>query len=535
LALLLFREAGSNVLEVTEEVQAAVQTIQAEQMESRELHIRVASDQTGYIYAALNLVQQNLLVGAMLAVVVLLVFLRRLGASAVVAIAIPVCAMGTALGMALMGRTINVVSMAGMAFAVGLVVDNAIVVLENIDTWRTRTRDTAEAAIEGTREVWGAILASTLTTAAVFIPILTWEDEVGQLLRDVSLAIATAVAISLVVSVLMIPSLAARLMSREKAQEEAQHTTPTSPSPIVRLAGGIRELIGTQVRWLVSSPLRSAAMALLAPALAIAVALALLPPAEYLPTGNRDLVFGIMIPPPGYSVHEMNAIGDTIQNKMLEHTGVEKDGVPEIARSFYVGDPNAAFMGAISQDPMRARELVPFMRSIFAQIPGVFGIATQASLFGRSVGGGRAVEINISGSDLAQMTALGGRMMGAVKGVIPNAQIRPIPSLDAGAPEFHVLPNRDQMAQQQLRGAELGLVVDALMDGAIIGEVGREGETKLDVIVKARNTQISDVADLRNAPVATPRGEVVPLETLATVSERLGPTVIRRLERRRSI
>ncbi|MCB9569074.1 MAG: efflux RND transporter permease subunit [Myxococcales bacterium] len=129
-----------------------------------------------------------------------------------IAISIPVCVVGTILGMSLLGRTVNVVSLAGMAFAVGMVVDNAIVVLESIETWRTRVRSAAEAALRGVQEVGGAILASTLTTAVVFVPIVAWQDEVGELLRDVAVAISLAVGFSLLVSVLAILSFSARLL-----------------------------------------------------------------------------------------------------------------------------------------------------------------------------------------------------------------------------------------------------------------------------------------------------------------------------------
>ncbi len=189
LALLLRREAGSNVLEVTGQIKAEVLLLQEELMAPRGLHIRVTSDQTGYIYGALGLVRQNLLLGGLLAALVLLLFLRSFRAAALVSLTIPVCIVGTALGMSLLGRTLNVVSLAGIAFAVGMVVDNAIVVLESIDSWRSRAEDAATAALEGAREVWGAILASTLTTVAVFIPVISWQDEVGYLLRDVAIAI----------------------------------------------------------------------------------------------------------------------------------------------------------------------------------------------------------------------------------------------------------------------------------------------------------------------------------------------------------
>jgi HAE1 family hydrophobic/amphiphilic exporter-1 len=219
IALLPSREAGSNVLEVTEELRATVERLHREAFLPEGLELEMVSDQTEYIYDALRQVRENLFIGAGLAMVVLLLFLQSFSSAAVVAIAIPVCVLGTALGMTMLGRSVNVVSLAGVTFAVGMVVDNSIVALENIDTWRSRVQDSRDAALFAVREVWGAILASTATTAAVFIPILTWQGEVGELLRDIAYAVAISVILSLLVAVLAIPSLAARLLSgREKSK-----------------------------------------------------------------------------------------------------------------------------------------------------------------------------------------------------------------------------------------------------------------------------------------------------------------------------
>jgi HAE1 family hydrophobic/amphiphilic exporter-1 len=128
--------------------------------------------------------------------------------------------------------------------------------------------------------------------------------------------------------------------------------------------------------------------------------------------------------------------------------------------------------------------------------------------------------------------------MGVIGQAIPGAQIRPIPSLDLGAPELHVVPRRDEAAGLAVSGAELGLVVDAYIDGAIVGELGPQGEPKIDVALRALRPgghEVDDPEALASSPVATPSGDVVPLSSLARLEERLGPTLIKRIERRRSI
>ncbi|MGB5283282.1 MAG: efflux RND transporter permease subunit, partial [Polyangiales bacterium] len=529
MVMLLSREAGTNVLEVTREVHEVISELQREKFDREGLQIEILADQVEYIEGALDLVQQNLLLGAVLAMIVLFLFLRTFGASAVVSVAIPVCAFATALGMQALGRTINVVSLAGITFAIGMVVDNSIVALESIDTWRTRAPNTRLAAYRGIRDVWGALVASTATTVAVFIPIVLWQGEVGELLRDVAVAIALAVSASLVVSVLVIPSLAARLLSQGKTLDIGSLTG---------FGRRFRSRVTEQVRWLCSSTRRSMSTIALAIVGSLLVVWALLPPMEYLPTGNRNLVFGILIPPPGYSIDELEATGNRLQREMARYTGVEADGEANIRRSFFVGSPDRVFAGAVAENKEDVGRMLDLLRRVQSKIPGMISFATQASLFGRSIGGGRVVEIDIQGPDLQTLTKVGGRLFGDLRTALPGAQIRPVPSLDPGAPELHVIPKRKEAAQLQMGGAELGLVVDALIDGAIIGEYTPEGSPKLDVVLRAvteGNRLLPDAPALLSAPVATPSGRTVPLGALARIEERLGPSVIRHLERRRAI
>ena len=556
MVLLLFREAGTNVLEVSQEIRDVVDRLQTEEMGPEGLTIEVIDDQTDYIEGALELVQQNLVLGGALAILVLWLFLRSVGSAGLIGLSIPVCVFGTALGMAVLGRTVNIVSLAGTAFAVGMVVDNSIVVLEAIDVWRQRVDSMTEAALRGVGEVWGALLASTATTAAVFIPVILWQDEVGELLRDVAAAISVAVFVSLLVSVLALPSLAARFLKTRSQRELERERAGKPPEPIraeAGLAARSRAAVGRQVAWLTRSWVRAVAVFGVATAGSIALSLWLLPPMEYLPTGNRNLVFGIITPPPGYSIAEMEAMGEGFQARVAGHIEQDVDGVPAIRRSFFVGDPNQVFCGAAAVDPNRAAELGAFYRKLQSEVPGTYAFASQASLFANRLGGGRAVEVDLSGSDLRELVGAGGALMGAIKQDMPNAQVRPIPSLELGAPELHVIPRRGETAGLAMSGAELGQAVDALVDGSIIGEWGRDGEAKVDVVLRATLPEAADEIDARAgrgpddsqteltatelaaAPVTTPSGAVVPLGTLADIEEQLGPTQIRRIERARSI
>ncbi len=527
MAMLLTREAGYNVLEVTKELHIVTADLQERLLAPEGLEMRIVSDQVEYIEGALELVQNNLLLGGALAVLVLLIFLRSLGASLVVAVSIPVSIVGTVLGMSLLDRTVNIVSLAGMAFAVGMVVDNAIVVLENIDTWLRRGVSIKVAALRGTREVWGAIVASTATTAAVFIPVIAWQDEVGELLRDVAVAISVAVGASLIVSVLVIPSFAAKLLRRRKPKVLTDEQRAAQASK--------RGFFGAQVHWLIRSPLRALVVALVGVGVAGWLGATNVPSLEYLPSGNRNFVFGVVIPPPGYSVDALQELGDTVLDRLMPHVGQEVDGKPELARAFFVGSPDSAFMGAVGVDPKRVDELADLVRASQRGLPDTFAFASKASLFGRRAGSSRSIDVDLSGADLTGMLALGGRLMGALRGALPGAQVRPIPGLDAGAPEVRVTPIPDRARALGFDDASLGLAVDAYVDGAIIGELGSSGEPKRNVLLRAKNLNLADPESLRRAPIATPSGEVVAMGEVVKLEDTIGPSVIQHVERRRAL
>ncbi|MEC7947361.1 MAG: efflux RND transporter permease subunit [Myxococcota bacterium] len=524
MAMLFDREAGSNVLEVTEAILAETDRVNAEQLAPRRLEVQVVSDQRAYIRGALDLVRNNLLLGGALAIGVLLFFLRSIAASAIVATAIPVCVVGTVVGMGVLGRTVNVVSLAGMAFAVGMVVDNAIVVLENIDTWRRRGVGAAEAALRGTREVWGAIVASTLTTAAVFLPIIAWQDEVGELLRDVAVAITVAVGLSLVVSVVVIPSFSARLL--------AGRITPGGT-----LAGhgaSARSRVVHAVRRLVGSRRHSALVAGIAVSGAVAITAALLPPMEYLPTGNRNFMFAVVVPPTGYAVGEMYDIGKQVQGDLVSHLAEGEAREPQVGRTFFVALPGRGFMGGSAAQPEDIGAVVGLINGTLRKIPGVMGFGAQASLFGRSLSSGRGIDVELAAADRRTLVEAGGTLMAALQDALPGARVRPRPALDLGGPELQIRPRRDRALALGLGADAVGEAVDAFVDGRIVGELGPEGEPQLDVVVMAE-PGATGPASLLAMPLSTPTGPVVPLSTVVRAEETLSPTTIQRIERRRAM
>jgi len=537
LAINAVRQAGSNVLQVMAGLREAIRDLNDTVLAEKGLQLEQVYDETEYIDSAIGLVRSNLFVGGTLAVIALLLFLRSLASTLIVALAIPISIVGTFLMMVLFGRTINVISLAGCAFAAGMVVDNSIVVLENVYRHRQSGESGVEAALRGTTEVWGAVLASTLTTVAVFLPVIFVEEEAGQLFRDIAIAISFAVVLSLTVSVTVIPSMASRILKKQRQDEKRVVSRLKGLFGLSRLAVRLADGISALVYWLCGGTLRRLLLAVVFTLVSFGMAWFMAPKTEYLPEGNRNLILGIMIPPPGYSIGELAQIGRFVEGEVRKYWEVkdgDADDGPFISNFFYVAFGQRVFMGAAAADPLRARELIPVLQRVLRKIPGMIPIVTQTSLFAQTAGSGRSIDVNLSGPDLERLVSFGQRIFGEIMMLIPGSQLRPIPSLDLGNPEIRIIPDRDKAAKAGLTAQDIGISVDALLDGIKVGEVRRFGKN-IDLTLMGRGERIKSVEDIRNLQVNTPAGDRVTLASVADVRLVAGPTQINRIERQRAI
>ncbi|MDH3997567.1 MAG: efflux RND transporter permease subunit, partial [Desulfuromonadales bacterium] len=522
-------EAGVNILEMTDALEVTVDWLNKEKLNPNGLHLDWVYDQRFYIRSAISLIKQNIVFGGLLAAAVLLLFLRSIRATLVVGLAIPISIIGTFILLDLMGRNLNVVSMAGIAFAVGMLVDNAIVVIENIDRHRKMGKNAFDASVDGTKEVWGAVFASTLTTLAVFLPVLFIEEEAGQLFRDIAIAVVAAVSLSLLVSVSVIPMFANRLLASaaKKPLEATRHLETLGH----RLSDAVMSLVTLATRnWRT----RIATVLLLFSA-AILTGYLLLPKTEYLPQGNRNFIMTILLPPPGLSIEERTEIGNSFFEVTTPHIDQKKDGLPAIQNMFYVSRDGFMIVGAIAHEWDRARELLPLFTRMIYSVPGMYGISIQPGVFQNSISAGRSVDIDISGDDLNRIVGAAGALYGTLKQQMPKAQPRPVPSIELTYPEVRFMPDRDRLKANGMSTRDFGQALDVLMDGAEIGDFKQDGKKKIDLVVKTSEDDIRTPEELYNAPLATPQGKIVQVASLAHKQQTTGMDQIRHLERKRTV
>jgi len=509
------RETGVNVLQVMAGLQEAVDELRDGPLARADLSLEQVYDETIYIDRSIAMVRNNLGLGVLLAVGVLWWFFRKLRATLMVALAIPACLLGSFILLDVFGRTINVISLAGLAFAVGMVLDAAIIVLENIVRLREQGEESYQASLQGTGRVWGALLASTVTTVAIFLPVVFLKDESGQLFADLALTIAVAVCFSLLIAVTVLPTLAMNGL-RQVVMQDPHHRWWLQ---ITRFIMRVTDTPGRRLMWIAA--LTSA------PILAIII---FMPAADYLPEGNRNLVFTFINPPPGQNIETTEKeMGRIISHKLKPY--INGDLEPKVSNYFFVAFPSGVFMGIRTEDPGRTGELLPIVNGMVQEFPDTIGFAFRASLFG-GFGGGNSIDVDIQGRDIDALLQVAGKAFATIKQVLPGASVRPFPGLDLAAPELRMQPEERRIVEAGWDRKTMAAIVRSLGNGLYAGDYF-DGEQSLDVMLRSRPWVTPE--ELSAIPLATPDAGVLPLGELVRIERTAGPDELRRIDRRRTI
>jgi multidrug efflux pump subunit AcrB len=509
-------EQNVNVLEVMADLKAVVAELNEGPVKRAGLYITQDYDETLYITDSISMLRNNLLLGVLLATSVLWWFLRRRRATMIVALAIPISLFATFTVLNATGRTINIISLAGLAFAVGMVLDSAIVVLENIVRLRESGKPSREAALEGATQVWGALVASTATTVAIFLPIVFLRDIAGQLFADLALAIAIAVVAALFIAITVIPTAADNWLRNVELKDVHSHWWDRGTALIMRLTSTRARRAGIIAGLTVASA---------------GLTITLLPETDYLPEGRQNFVFGFILPPPGVSVPAAQSeFIDVVNERMRPHLEGTKHPAVE---SYFLGMfGNSGFLGARAVDRRDVDELVQVLnRDILGGFPDTMAFASRASLFGR-LGGGRSIDVNIQSRDIESMQGAAIVGMGTIAQVMPGARTRPVPGVELAEPELRLIPEERRLAEVGWDRQTMARVVRALGEGLYVGDYF-DGEQRLDMILRASAWDTPE--ELASLPIATPDGGTRPLGEFITIEQTAGPDQIRRVDRRRTI
>jgi len=526
ISLQVQRESGANVIDIKNAMIAEVARINEEVLEPAGMVMALNSDDVRYVEASIANVWQNLALGAVFATLVMFLFLRNVKTTAVGVIGVPICTIAAFLGLLLFGRTINVISLAGVAFAIGMTLDNTIVVLESIELERRKGLKHFEAAISGVKKVWPAVLASSLTTVMVFLPILFIEEEAGQLYSDVAIAISCSILVSMIVAVTLVPTILARLNFPTEAKTEP----PLQQKVVAKLAdtfSSTKARMTTLIGTLVTS---------------LAIIFFLTPPAEYLPEGEEAKTFAIMNAPPGYNLTTMSEIGAELrayfepaldyQASAFERGEVE---VPPLATMSLSVSPENIRIIAETKDPNHIDQLMTVITDKYESYPGMRAFASRGSIISSNDGGTRSINLDISGPSLGDVYNVALAAFRRAEAVFDEPRIQTDPSsLTLAQPLMQIKPDWQALEALGLTASDLGFIVASLTDGAFINEFFLNDD-KIDILMYGVDGQASQLDRLPQLPIYGPNGGPVALSALAELVETVDTSIVRRVDGQRTV
>ena len=583
--ILVFKEAGANTVTVAELVNEVIAELA---LEYPAMRIDVADDQAGFIADSISNVVFALVFGGLLAFLVLFLFLRDPRYPVAIALAIPISVVGTFALMDAAGVSLNIMSLGGLALGVGMLVDNSIVVLENIFRHREELgEDAAEAAAAGAEEVQTAITASTLTTIAVFGPIIYVEGVAGELFKDLSLAVAFSLVTSLLVALTLLPSLAARFGGGERATEPPRESV-RSPRPAGFFAGafwllkwvggaparlawgawrlafdllgfwakGAGALLGrasapllrafdrafdqfasryhVALEWALDHPGR--VLAASGAALAITVTLAFGLPRDLLPAVDQgafrirlELAAGTALEVTDEAAMQIEAVALADPDVDAVFTSVGRN-----VRAYAQGERVSGLHTATFQVRVRSgadtEAVADRMRALSSLFPpGALSVETgQATALGAMLGGSDAdVAVRVRGQDLDEVYAMAERIAERVAGVEAMGNVRV--GTERGQPQIQVEIDRAACARYGIDPQLVAQTVDRAMRGDRATEYV-DFDRKIDVVVRYPEELRYSRATLEGIRV-----NGVPIRELVTIRDAVGPSEVRREEQARVV
>jgi multidrug efflux pump subunit AcrB len=511
------REYDANTVSILDGVNEAIAELNAGVLADAQLEMDLSFDASIHIRRAISLVKNNLGMGLALAIGVLFFLMRSRRATLLVTATVPLSLLVAFVALRMFDKSLNVISLAGLAFAVGLVMDAAIVTLENIVRCRQNGLEMTEAVAKGTRQITGALFASTVTSVAIFVPVMFMEGMEGQLFQDLALTIAVAVSASFLIAITVLPVAANFLLRDDEGND-----------PVAGWWTRITELVMRLTRT--PAICRTWAVAILGGSLL--VMLLLVPKANLLPQAPADSFNAFFAMPPGGNVEMVkNEIAGPIVERLKPYMEHEQEPYIRGYNLSAFGTFNALFI--YPEDASRIDEMMNIVRTeVLVDLPDTQAFIQRSSLLNFGFDGGRAINVDLSGNDISALSSTAMQSMGIINEVLPGAQVRPNPSPNIAEPELQLVPNDRRITAAGLDRASLANIVRSLTSGSFVGEYF-DGNDRMDMIL--RGPVWNSPEELASTPIATPLAGIQTIGELADIRRTVGPTQLRRVDGQRTM
>ena len=516
--LTLERGDNSNTVAILDEVNRAIVELNRDVLKAKGLEMELSFDASVHIRRAIALVNGNLLLGVALSLAILFYFLRGLKATLIIGLSIPVCLFIAFIALQAFGRSLNVISLAGLAFAVGMVLDAAIIVQENIVRLLQQGLNTSQAIKRGCQQVGGALLASTATTVAIFVPVLFMEGVEGQLFYDLALTLAVAISASMIVALTVVPlvSFYGFKVADSKADPLAGFWQKLSSS-VMRLTNSKRKVFG----WVM----------VFIPGSLLCIAL-LLPKADFLPQANGDGIFTGFVLPPGANIQVMEQeIGQLLVTRLKPYYQDKKFPAIKGYNMSMFSSFNVLFI--YPEDPTTVDAMLTLLREeILKDLPDTQSFSFRASLLNFGFNSGREMFIDFQGPNAQQLMDQASAAMKTIGEKMPEANVQAQPGLQLNQPELRISPDERALAQAGVDRLTVATAVRALTDGIYVGEQF-DGNERMDIILRGSKWQ--NLEQLQAMPIFTQNSGVQTIGQLTTMQRTVGPTDLLRVNGLRTI
>ena len=395
--------------------------------------------------------------------------------------------------------------------------DAAIVTLENIVRCRQQGMPLQKAVAKGTKQITGALFASTVTSVAIFLPVLFMDGMEGQLFQDLALTIAVAVSASFFIAITVLPVGASFLLKNQEDDDPQKHWW----SKITDWVMALTRTPALCRTWIV---------AILGGSI-LAVVL-LMPKANLLPQAPSDSLNAFFSMPPGGTIDMVrDEIAGTIVERLRPYMEHEKEPYIRGYNLSAFGTFNALFI--YPQNPDRIEDMIRIVRDeVLIDLPDTSAFVQRSSLLNFDFDGGRSINLDLQGPDINALSEIAGQAMPMINDAIPGAMVRPIPSLNIAEPELQLVPNDRRITAAGLDRASVATVVRALTSGAFVGEYF-DGNDRMDVILKGPTWTSPE--ELASIPIATPLAGLQTVGELTEIRRTVGPTQLLRVDGQRTL
>ncbi|AFS77387.1 acriflavin resistance protein [Gottschalkia acidurici 9a] len=535
------KQSGTNTVKVVEAIHDEIKKLQKD---LPGVKIDVVMDQSVYIKDSINNVVDNAISGAVLAVAILYLFLRNVRSTLVVATSIPMSIICTFILMYFNGITLNLMTLGGLVLGIGMLVDNAIVVLENIYRFREEGHSKIEAAVKGAGEVGMAVIASTLTTLAVFLPIAFVDGMAAVMFKELALTISMSLIASLLVSITIVPMLSSKLLEIDETKEKKRRG-------IFKILGifdffhdifdkvfeKVENIYKRILRWALNH--RKSTILI---ALGIFLGTISLIPAigmEFFPNMDQgEFTINVKLPE-GSELDKTDNIVQQIEGHLEKIKEIDAifSSVGSSGNQMQMGS-NGSNNGTIN---VRLKDLKDRNRSVdqvadearnfVKDIPGA-EISVQVSSMTSGFGGGSPVNIKIKGDNLDKLEIIGEDVKEIVESVEGTREVKS--SMEEGIPEVQIVVNRENASHYGLTAAQIASSVKGNISGQLATRY-KLNEEEIDVFIKGDSIYKESISNLRQSSINTPLGITIPLEQVANVVIEKGPITIDRESQVRTI